>query len=300
MFDDAVPVVRQFNRAWTQRVGVLDDSFLGSGRALGPSRLLYEIGPDGASMRELRERMGLDSGYASRLLRQLEGDGLVRVAPDPGDARRRVVSLTADGLAARTDLDDRSEALARRLLDPLSPRQRAQLVEHLDRAEHLVRAATVVMELVDPASPQARAAVDAYLTELEETFEEGFDAAEAKGDAEALGGSTGRFVLARSDALVVGCGGLQRLSDGVAEIKRMWVHPDWRGLGLAGRLLRRLESEAVELGHDTVRLDTNRALTAAIAMYGAAGYTAIDRYNDNPYADHWFEKRMQPGSRLGT
>lgn len=292
MFDDAVPVLRRFNRAWTQRVGVLDDSFLGSGRALGPNRLLYEIGPDGASVRELRDRMGLDSGYVSRLLRQLEGEGLVKVAPDPLDARRRLATLTAGGLAARTDLDDRSEALAEGLLDPLSPKQRAQLVEHLDQAERLVRAATVTMEVVDPASAQSKAAVDAYLAELDETFEEGFDASEADGDIEALGGSTGRFILARSDDIVVGCGGLQRLSDDVAEIKRMWIHPDWRGLGLASRLLRRLETEAVSLGNEVVRLDTNRSLTTAISMYGSAGYDAIDRYNDNPNADHWFEKRF--------
>ncbi len=292
MLDDAVPVLRRFNRAWTQRVGVLDDSFLGSGRALGPNRLLFEIGPEGCGVRELRDRLGLDSGYVSRMLRQLEGEGLVLVAPDPADARRRFVTLTARGRDAHTDLDDRSEVLAQGLLAPLPEKRRAELVECLDRAEHLVRAATVVMEGVDPTSPSARAAVDAYLAELDATFEEGFDAAEAAGDAEALGGPTGQFVLARSDDVVVGCGGVQRMPDGAAEIKRMWIHPGWRGLGLAGRLLRRLEAEAIALGHDTVRLDTNRALTTAIAMYGAAGYLPIGRYNDNPYADHWFEKRL--------
>lgn len=292
MFDDAVPVLRRFNRAWTQRVGVLDDSFLGSGRSLGPNRLLFEVGTAGSGVRELRDRLGLDSGYVSRLLRQLEGEGLIRVAPDPADARRRLVTLTAKGRSAHADLDDRSDALAQGLLAELSPKQQDELARCLDRAEHLVRAGTVVFEVVDPASAQARAAVDAYLAELDATFEEGFDASEASGDAETLGGATGRFVLARSDDVVVGCGGVQRMPDGLAEIKRMWIHPDWRGLGLAGRLLRRLESEAAELGHDTVRLDTNRALTTAIAMYGAAGYVPIERYNDNPYADHWFEKRL--------
>ena len=79
MTDEAVDTLRRFNRSWTQRIGVLDDSFLGSGRPLGPSRLLFEIGAEGVGVRELRERLGLDSGYVSRLLRRLEDEGLVEV-----------------------------------------------------------------------------------------------------------------------------------------------------------------------------------------------------------------------------
>jgi DNA-binding MarR family transcriptional regulator len=293
MVDDPVTTLRRFNRSWTQRVGVLDESFLGSGRPLGPSRLLFELGMSGSSpVRELREGLGLDSGYTSRLLRQLEAEGLVSVGPDPADGRRRVARLTKAGVAARQDLDDRSDALAQRLVSALSDRQSQRLAECLDHADRLVRAATVSLDLVDPGSEAAHTAVAAYLRELDETFEEGFDASEAAGDEQTMGGATGRFVVARSDGTVAGCGGLQPLADGAAEIKRMWVHPDWRGVGLAGRLLRRLEQEAAGLGHRVVRLDTNRALTDAIAMYRAAGYLEIPRYNDNPYADHWFEKRL--------
>src|SRR5215211_2430237 len=108
-------VLRHFNRAWSQRVGVLDESFLGSGRPIGPSRLLFELGRESVSVRELRDRTGLDSGYVSRLLRRLEREGLVRTEVDPGDARRRLVALTSAGQLARDDLDDRSEQLARDL-----------------------------------------------------------------------------------------------------------------------------------------------------------------------------------------
>ncbi|GAA3517811.1 hypothetical protein GCM10022234_11570 [Aeromicrobium panaciterrae] len=151
----------------------------------------------------------------------------------------------------------------------------------------------VTLELVDPGSEPARRAVAAYLRELDERFEEGFDASEADGDEEKFSGDKGRFLVALRDGdVVVGCGGLTTLDDGVAEIKRMWVAQEARGQGLAGRIRRRLEEWAVELGHDVVRLDTNRALTNAIEMYRAAGYVDIERYNDNPYADFWFEKRL--------
>ncbi|MDR7085792.1 GNAT superfamily N-acetyltransferase [Aeromicrobium panaciterrae] len=150
----------------------------------------------------------------------------------------------------------------------------------------------VSLDLVDPGSAEAREAVAAYLLELDQRFEEGFDPSEAAGDEEKFGGDHGVFLVAILDGKVVGCGGLTTIGEGVAEIKRMWVAKDARGRGLAGRIRRRLEELAVELGHDVVRLDTNRALTNAIEMYRAAGYADIERYNDNPYADFWFEKRL--------
>ncbi|MEV7398399.1 GNAT family N-acetyltransferase [Aeromicrobium sp. NPDC092404] len=292
MVDDAVATLRRFNRSWSQRVGVLDESFLGSGRSLGPVRLLFELRGQDTSVRELRERLDLDSGYLSRLLRQLEADGLITVTPDPTDGRRRIAALTERGRAEQQDLDDRSDVLAHQLVDVLSERQRARLAECLDQAERLVRAATVSLDLVHPGSEHARTAVAAYFRELDETFDGGFDAAAGADDEHALAGATGRFVVAVSGGAVVGCGGLQSLSDDIGEIKRMWVHRDWRGSGLAGRLLRRLEDESRALGHRVVRLDTNSSLAAALAMYRAAGYVEIPRYNDNPYPDHWFEKSL--------
>jgi GNAT superfamily N-acetyltransferase len=97
-------------------------------------------------------------------------------------------------------------------------------------------------------------------------------------------------VVAVSDGDPVACGGLQTIAAGVGELKRMWVHDDWRGAGLGTRLLRHLEDRSRKLGHGTVRLDTNAALTEAITMYHRAGYRAIPRYNDNPWATNFFEK----------
>ena len=85
---------------------------------------------------------------------------------------------------------------------------------------------------------------------------------------------------------------LQRIDEQIGEIKRMWIHPDWRGLGLGRRLLARLEAVAGELGRTRIVLDTNEALTEAIAMYRRAGYHSIERYSDNPYAHHWFAKDL--------
>jgi DNA-binding MarR family transcriptional regulator/GNAT superfamily N-acetyltransferase len=292
--DDQTATLRRFNRTYTQRIGALDESFLGTGRPLGPSRLLFEIGSvDGAGARvlELRDRLGLDSGYLSRLLRTLETDDLVVVRPDPDDRRRRRVTLTRRGRTAWRRLDERSEELARTLVSPLSPRQRIRLTEALATADLLVRAATVRLEETAPTDPRAVAAMSAYFAEIGERF--GFEPGDAwRLDAASMTAPGGFFVVATSDREPVACGGVQRLPDGAAEIKRMWVHPGWRGAGLGARLLGHLEGVARQRGHEVVRLDTNDTLLEAIAMYERAGYRPIERYNDNEWARCWFEKTL--------
>ena len=108
-----VDSVRRFNRTVTQRIGVLDDSFLARGRPLGQARVLWEIGPDGIRVRALRSRLGLDSGYLSRILRALEAAGLIAVGADEADKRVRAVRLTPAGVTERAELDRRSERIGR-------------------------------------------------------------------------------------------------------------------------------------------------------------------------------------------
>jgi DNA-binding MarR family transcriptional regulator/GNAT superfamily N-acetyltransferase len=290
---DDVATLRSFNRAYTQRIGVLAESYLGSGRALGPSRLLYEIGTSGARVTDLRRRLGLDSGYLSRLVRQLEQDGLVAVAPDADDRRQRTVSLTTAGRREWRRLERRSDEVARHLIEPLSDRRRTELSAALATADRLLRAATVVIQRVDPAGDAARWALDQYFAELDARFRDGFDRhAGGADDIAPMRPPHGAFLVMRSDDDVVGCGAVQQIDDATDEIKRMWIHHDWRGLGLGGRMLATLEATAHGHGRHRVVLDTNEALTEAIAMYERAGYRPIERYNPNPYAHHWFAKQL--------
>src|SRR3954453_23336491 len=129
--------VRRFNRAVAQRVGALDDRFLARDRPMAAARVLWEIGRDGCEVRALRSRLGLDSGHASRLLRSLEADGLVRVVPAAADARVRVARLTRRGLKERALLDRRSDELAASLIDGLEPRRRDELVAAMAKVERL-------------------------------------------------------------------------------------------------------------------------------------------------------------------
>jgi GNAT superfamily N-acetyltransferase len=152
-------------------------------------------------------------------------------------------------------------------------------------------------DVVDPTGVEATAAMGAYFDELDARFPGGFDPGDALGEGSAsMAAPHGTFLVARpGDAAdgVAACGGLQRHDPSNAEIKRMWVAPAWRGTGLGRRLLAELERHATDLGYARVVLDTNGTLDEALALYRSAGYEPVERYNDNPYAHHWFAKQLQ-------
>ena len=286
--------VRSFNRAVTLGTGALNDSYLGRGRPLGQARLLFEIGSDGSDIRSLRERLGLDSGYASRLLKSLEAEGLIAVESDSADRRRRLVRLTAKGLSERAAYDALSDDLAKGLLNALNAAQRDRLVAAMTEVERLTAAASVTIGIEPEDSRDARQCIAAYYKELDRRFEGGFDP--GNGGYAGKPANTGSvFLVARLHGRAVGCGALKPVDATTAEIKRMWVAPEARGLGIARRLLEALEDQARPAGMKRLVLDTNRSLLEAQAMYRKAGYRARERYNDNPYADFWFEKDLAPG-----
>jgi GNAT superfamily N-acetyltransferase len=140
-----------------------------------------------------------------------------------------------------------------------------------------------------PDSPDARACVAAYFAELDRRFEGGFDPG-TKGYTDPK--DAGAFYLARRDGKPIACGALKRVDSDTVEIKRMWVAPEARGQGVAKALLAALEGEAARLGAQRIVLDTNKALLEAHALYRKAGYRETTRFNDNPYAHLWFEKRL--------
>ena len=293
MLPEHVQQVRRFNRLVTQRAGALDDHFLGRDRPLGESRVLYEIGTAGADLRSLRARLGLDSGYLSRVVQSLEAKGLVRLRAAVDDERVRRAKLTRAGRAELKEMNRRSDKAAEAILAPLTASQREGLVAAMAEVHRLLQAAGAVIERVDPASDSARWCVAQYFAELAGRFEGGYDPAKAlPADDTELRPPRGAFLIATVDGEAVACGSVKTVSPGVAWIKRMWVASSARGLGLGRRMLAALEGEARELGLRKVQLETNRSLVEAIQLYRSAGYVEVSPFNAEPYGDYWFEKRL--------
>jgi DNA-binding MarR family transcriptional regulator/N-acetylglutamate synthase-like GNAT family acetyltransferase len=287
-----IALVRSFNRLVTRQVGALTDRYFGR-RPLGEARVLFEIGSDGATPRDVRARLGLDSGYLSRMIGSLQRDGLVEKRPNPSDRRTTRLFLTRAGRAEMRELDRMADELAASTLAPLTDEERERLLRAQADVRHLLAISMVVIAPEDPSSADARWCLSHYFAELGERFEESFDPGRTlPADSNDLTPPSGAFLLARFSGQPAGCGALKTLSPGVGEIVRMWVDRAHRGLGIATRILHALEEQGAALGHLRLRLYTNRSLGEAKAMYRGNGYVEIPRYNDDPYADHWFEKRL--------
>jgi DNA-binding MarR family transcriptional regulator/GNAT superfamily N-acetyltransferase len=288
-----IEAVRRFNRRATLAARVLDEGYLQRGRPLAQARLIFEIGADGADVRELRARLGLDSGYLSRLLRSLEAEGLARVGKPEEDGRRRETALTRKGQAELSEYNRLSDDLARSFLAPLEASQRERLVAAMDEVERLMRSAAVEVAAEMPASADARWCLSEYFKELATRFEAGFDPSRrgAGLSHEEMTPPAGYLFIARLDGRPVGCGALKRVG-GLGEIKRMWTAPAARGIGVARKLLRTLELTARSQGLVSLRLDTNRALPEAHALYRREGFVETAPFNAQPYADFWFEKKL--------
>jgi ribosomal protein S18 acetylase RimI-like enzyme len=156
----------------------------------------------------------------------------------------------------------------------------------MGEVERLLRLSVTGIAVEPADSADARWCLGQYYAELVSRFEGGFDPGPGGYDP------SGSMLVARLDGTPVGCGVLRDLGGDVGEIKRLWVAPAARGLGLASLLMDRLEVMARDAKYRAIRLDTNRTLVEAQAMYARRGYAEIARYNDNPFAHRWYEKRL--------
>ncbi|WP_257168891.1 bifunctional helix-turn-helix transcriptional regulator/GNAT family N-acetyltransferase [Bradyrhizobium sp. SRS-191] len=289
---DPIARVRRFNRAVTSEVGALDTSFLGRGRTLGVARVLNAIGHGRSDVADLRDYLALDSGLMSRFLRSLEEEGLVTTKPHPDDARRRIARLTAAGRREFEAYETLSNRQAQAMIARHS--QPHALLAAMDMVAAALGRDRIRIDEVDPRDEQARYCLKEYYAELSRRFARGYDVALSRDpDAVDMMAPRGAFFVALSDGLPLGCVGLKGSGGAVAEIKRLWVAPAARGLGVGRRLMDAAEQAARKLSITTLRLDTNSALGEAQQLYRKTGWTEIERFNDDPYPDLFFEKQLR-------
>ncbi|WP_238365959.1 bifunctional helix-turn-helix transcriptional regulator/GNAT family N-acetyltransferase [Mesobacterium pallidum] len=288
---DPVARLRRFNRAVALEIGALDQSYLGRGRPLGVARMLTGIGPEGAEVGQLLGALGIDKAQLSRGLQSLEAEGLIMLAADPGDGRRRIARLTEAGKAEVAEYERLSQDFAAEILSR-HPRM-SRLLDAMDLIASTLGQERIALAETDPTDPASVHCLGRYYAELAERFAQGFDVNLSRDpDAADMRAPRGGFLVAWSDGIPLGCVGLKGQGGAVAEVKRLWIAPAARGLGLSHRLMDRIEDMARGLEIATLRLDTNSALHEAVALYRGRGWAEIDRFNDDPYPDHFFEKHL--------
>ncbi len=288
---DPIARIRRFNRAVTTEVGALDQSFLGRGRPLGHARILHAIGHFSSELSDIRSHLNPDKAVLSRALKTLVAEGLIQLETDPQDARKRHASLTHAGQAEFAAYNRLSDQHAQTLLARHSKPD--ALLAAMDLVASALTASRTEFLTCDPRTADAQYCLTEYYDELARRLDRGFDVSlSADPEAADMLSPRGAFFVALSDGLPQGCIGLKGTNYGYAEIKRLWVAPSARGLGLAQQLITQCEVTARALGIPLLRLDTNAALPEAAALYRKLGWAEIDRFNDDPYPDLFFEKPL--------
>lgn len=283
--------IRNFSRSVAIEVGALEDSFLNRGRPLGAARVLNAIGLGYEKVSELRIFLKLDTGLLSRLLRGLEAEGLIKTQPNPIDRRSRTTKLTAKG---KQEFDVYETLSNERAATILARHKNAiRLLDAMDIVTIVLSREDIIFEEVDYASDIATKCLSAFSAELSKRLNLDFDLKKS-GDPELsqMKHPHGTFIVARLGDMPVGCVGVKGNGGTLAEVKRMWIAPAARGLGLARRLMITAEGAARDLGIATLRLDTNSTLFEAVNLYQRMGWAEIDRFNDDPYPDIFFEKQL--------
>jgi DNA-binding MarR family transcriptional regulator/GNAT superfamily N-acetyltransferase len=279
--DTTIPSLRAFNRFYTSFSGALDQRFLGSALSLAEGRLLYEIATrDQPVAIELQQAIGLDAGYASRMLRKFEANGWIERGRGE-DARRRPITLTTAGREVFADLDKRQREVLEQRIAPLPEADRRVLVSALDTARGMLSAGKAAGYSVrtfragDMGMITARQAIlyneshgwaapmEVLLGDVTSTFLRDYRPGREQCWVAESGG-----VMAGS-IFVVDAG------DGVAQLRLLYVEPWARGMGIGGDLVARCVTFARQAGYTTLRLWTHSVLLSARRLYAAAGFEIV-------------------------
>jgi DNA-binding MarR family transcriptional regulator/GNAT superfamily N-acetyltransferase len=283
---ETTEAVRRFNRFYTRRIGVLEESLLGSGLTLSEGRTIFELGrrtewTAGAMAAELR----LDPGYVSRLLAGLEKRKLIARRPSPADGRQTILSLTARGRERYRELDQRSADEVSALLDGLSSADRRRLLSAMGTIAGLLGDASATPQvpyMIRPPRPgdigwvvSRHGALYAREYGWDDTFE-GLVAEIAGAFLKGFDARRERCWIAERDEEVVCAVFLVKGPDAhTAKLRLLYVEPHVRGLGIGARLVDECAQFARSAGYRRIVLWTNSILTSARRIYEAAGYRLI-------------------------
>jgi DNA-binding MarR family transcriptional regulator/GNAT superfamily N-acetyltransferase len=286
-----IAAVREFNRFYTARLGLLRKRHLDGEFSLTEARVLYEIGTaPNVTASTLHNALDLDPGYLSRLLATMMRRKLVKHKTSPADAREKLLSLSSLGKSKLDQLNHQSALQIHGVLDSLSEADRETVVSALSQVRRILSRAQPIRIVRSTKETQAAQAIlQEYYETVNVLVRDKPGAIQAIIDAAASG-----VWLAYLGEEVVGCVVLRRLEfmPKSSECKRLYVKPWARGRGIADKLLDALEKHARKEGIEWIYLDSYDDLKPAIALYERSGYERCERYNDNPQATVFMRKKI--------
>jgi DNA-binding MarR family transcriptional regulator/GNAT superfamily N-acetyltransferase len=278
-----VDAIREFNRFYTSRIGVLDEGYLSSGFSLTEVRVLYELAHRGsATASELGRELGIDAGYLSRILRGFGRRGVVARSAVKNDARRTTVRLTARGKATVAPLEARARDQIGALLGNVPAAEQDRLVASMHTVERALRPGSVPTVKLRSHRPGDMGWVVERHGSLyweEYGWDESFEALVADIVAKFirdLDPKRERCWIAEVDGTRVGCVFCVKKSKTAAKLRLLLVEPQARGLGVGSRLVNECTRFARAAGYRDLVLWTNDVLVAARRIYERAGFELVE------------------------
>ncbi|GAB2979148.1 bifunctional helix-turn-helix transcriptional regulator/GNAT family N-acetyltransferase [Amycolatopsis acidiphila] len=281
---DRVTRVREFNRLYTGVIGVLDEGLVGTEYSLSEARVLYELEQQGVTeVTELRRRLAMDAGYASRLLGKLEGRGLLTRERSDTDARRQLVRLTEAGRAAQHSLEERTIEQIGELLGRFTDEDQHRLLSSMAAITTVVgeraRDSAVVLRPPRPGDFGWVVQRNGALYAQEYGWDATYEALVARIVADYVDKHDPKREaawIAEVDGERAGCVFCVRGSDEhTAKLRLLIVEPSARGHGLGKRLVAECVAFAKAHGYQGMELWTNSVLVAARAIYAKTGFELV-------------------------
>jgi DNA-binding MarR family transcriptional regulator/GNAT superfamily N-acetyltransferase len=281
--DPEVAAVRDFNRFYTNVLGLLREGLLDSPYSLTEARIIFELArEDRTEAGQLRRWLDIDAGYLSRILARFEADGIVSRSRSPQDARRQVIGLTSTGRAVFAKLDALSASQIRSLLAGLPAGRRAALLSAMagirEALDSTPRGETLVLRAPGPGDLGWVVQRNAALYAAEYGWDSSYEALVARIVADYAGRADHKREaawIAELDGRPAGCVFCMRKSEEVAQLRLLLVEPHARGRGIGERLVAECVSFARRTGYREIVLWTNDVLHAARRIYQRAGFELI-------------------------
>ncbi|MGO9412967.1 MAG: GNAT family N-acetyltransferase [Spirochaetia bacterium] len=288
----AVQQLRRFNRYYTNRLGLLGRYRFDTDLTLTEARVIFEIGLAGEHTQSALGRdLTVDMGYLNRVVKRLEARGLISIRQDEHDGRVSVLSLSKSGRAMFAKINADSDAEVEDMLRGMNEQEAGALVTHIREAQKLLEKQAAGRPRAERAeSPADVAAARTLIREYadflgEDLSFQGFEQELAELPGKYAPPSGALFVAhvpAKGKSQPAGCVALRKLSPGICEMKRLFVRPQCRGLGIGRLLAERVIEEARALGYKAMRLDTLQRLEGAVTLYRSMGFEQIPPYYKNP------------------
>jgi len=279
-----VDQVRRFNRDWTEVLGLLDQGLLETEHSLAEARAIFELAQRESWPRlELREQLGMDASFLSRVVARLENSGLVSSTPSETDGRALVLSLTAAGQDAFKILDSRSAAQIKELLAPLSNGQQQMLAESMSVVSQLSRPRgadrTVSFRGLQSGDMGWVVQRNGAIYHDEFGWNSDLEALVARivadFHAEFKPGRENAWI-AEVDGARAGCVFCCERDSETAQLRILLVEPWARGLNLGARLVDECLQFARQAGYSKMMLWTNDVLASARRIYEAVGFELVE------------------------